>query len=136
MTAFDAARAILTNAVQAMHPDARVVCGRAPQVLPGRISRDARSLLLRMRLNCCNVAALLHRHGRRASPTCAADCPDPETLEHLHWSCPQRSAYQRLGLPTARCEDLLFPVGPAGTRRDAFSHLLEYLKTTHLVHRL
>ena len=123
-----------------MHPDPRVISGRAPLVLPGRISRDARSLLIRMRLNCCNVAARLHQHGRRATPTCA-DCPETETLDHLLRSCRQhdapraelRAALQRLGV---NLEDMLFPKGPSAIRREVFRHVLDFLQKTGLAQRL
>lgn len=143
VVSFDAARTILARVVEAMHPDARVVSGQAPRVLPGRISRDARSLLLRLRLNCCNVGARLHHQGRRASPTCA-DCPEPETLEHLLCSCPQhdtartqlRAELQRLGAPSHKLEDFLFPTGPDAIRREVFQHLVNFLVTTGLALRL
>ncbi|XP_077541080.1 uncharacterized protein LOC144153302 [Haemaphysalis longicornis] len=68
VTEFDAARQQLAKVALAMHPDRRVVSGQTPRVLPGRLSRDVRSLLLRLRLNCVDVAARLHRQGRRSSP--------------------------------------------------------------------
>lgn len=143
VTAFDEARTALARMVQTMHPDPRVVSGLAPRPLPARISRDARCLLLRMRLNCCNVAERLHRHGRKDSPTCA-DCSELETLEHLLCFCPHHAgpraelhrALQRRGLPSADMEDLLFPKGPAATQREVFTYLLHFLKTTGLTQRL
>ncbi|XP_077532467.1 uncharacterized protein LOC144144835 [Haemaphysalis longicornis] len=143
VTPFDAARQQLAKVALAMHPDRRVVSGQTPRVLPGRLSRDVRSLLLRLRLNCVNVAARLHRQGRRSSPTCT-HCPEPETLEHLLCSCPEFAAHrgvlqtslQRLGLPHQRLENLLHPAGPDSTRRDVFRLLLAYLEATGLAQRL
>lgn len=143
VTGFDSAHPQLTRVALSMHPDPRVVSGRAPRVLPGRLSRDARSLLLRMRLNISDVAARLHRHGRRDSPTCA-HCPEPETLEHLLLSCPQfaaqrgvlQASLQRLGQPSQRLEDVLFPTGHPSTRRDVFRQLIDYLEACELAKRL
>ncbi|XP_077560896.1 uncharacterized protein LOC144175746 [Haemaphysalis longicornis] len=92
VTAYDAARQQLTRVALTMHPDRRVVSGQVPRVLPGRLSRDDRSLLLRLRLNCCDVAARLHHQDRCSSPSCA-HCPDPETVEHLLCSCPEFAAH-------------------------------------------
>lgn len=143
VVSFDAARTILALVVEALHPDARAVSGQAPRVLPGRISRDARSLLLRLRLNCCNVGARLHHQGRRASPTCA-DCPEPATLEHLLCSCRQhdtareelRTTLQRLSAPRHKLKDFLFPTGPDTLRQEVFQHLFNFLVVTGLVQRL
>lgn len=113
--------------------------GRAPQHLPGRISRDACSLLLRLRLDCASVVERLHRHAQRASPNCAS-CPEPETLEHLIQSCTQRAApraqlqapLQRLGIPSRQLDNLLFPAESASIRRQVFQLLLDYLVATEL----
>ncbi|XP_077532726.1 uncharacterized protein LOC144145105 isoform X2 [Haemaphysalis longicornis] len=131
VTAFDAARQQLTRLALTMHPDRRVVSGQARRVLPGRLSRDARSLLLRLCLNCRDAAARLHCHSCCASPTCA-HCPEPEMLEHLICSCPEfaaqrgvlQTSLQRLWLPHQRLDELLFPTGSDGARRDVFPHLL------------
>ncbi|XP_077541318.1 uncharacterized protein LOC144153571 [Haemaphysalis longicornis] len=129
VTACDAARQRLTRVALTMHPDRRVVSGQAPRVLLGRLSRDDRSLLLRLRLNCCDVAARLHHQGRCSSPSCA-HCPEPETLEHLLCSCPEFAAHR------GHLESLLFPTGSAGTRREVFRHLLTYLEAAGLNKRL
>ncbi|XP_077547927.1 uncharacterized protein LOC144160533 [Haemaphysalis longicornis] len=42
---------------------------RTPVPEPGRPTRDGRYLLLRMRLDCCNVEERLHRHWRKHSST-------------------------------------------------------------------
>ncbi|XP_077547992.1 uncharacterized protein LOC144160637 [Haemaphysalis longicornis] len=118
VVSFDAARTILARVVEDLHPDARVVSGQAPRLLPDRISRHTRSLLLCLRPNGCNVGARLHHQGRPVNPTCA-DCPELETLEQLRCSCSQhdtgreqlRAVLQRLGAPSQKLEDLLFPIG-------------------------
>lgn len=101
-------------------------------------------MLLRLRLNCANMAAPLHQQGRHPSPT-RDDCPEPETLEHLLCSCPQhaaqraalQAALQHLGLRSQNLQDLLFLTGPTGIRRVAFSRrLLGYLEATRLTQRL
>ncbi|XP_077552120.1 uncharacterized protein LOC144166486 [Haemaphysalis longicornis] len=58
VTPYDAARQQLTRVALTMHPDRRVVRGQAPRVLPGRLNRDDRSLLLRLRLNCSHRGVL------------------------------------------------------------------------------
>ncbi|XP_075526583.1 uncharacterized protein LOC142558319 [Dermacentor variabilis] len=101
----------------ACHPDKRMSLGRPPRPLPQRgLARRETSLLLRLRIGCCWTGACCHRHGLIASPACAS-CGEPETLEHLLLACPaylqQRDRllqeFRRLGLPSARQEDILFP---------------------------
>ncbi|XP_050046381.1 uncharacterized protein [Dermacentor andersoni] len=101
----------------ACHLDKRMSLGRPLRPLPQRgLARRETSLLLQLRISCCWRGARSHRHGLIASPSCAS-CGEPETLEHLLLACPaylqQRGRllqeFRRLGLPSARQEDILFP---------------------------
>lgn len=141
--ALDVARVILHGVVRGLHPDARVASGSPPMLLPTSLERRDRALLLRLRLDCCDTAARLHRQGRVDSPACS-NCSQPETIEHILCSCPHHAtartnleaAYQNLGLPTTSLEALLFPRGPEWARKAAFRRLLLFLEDTGLMERL
>ncbi|XP_054933470.2 uncharacterized protein [Dermacentor andersoni] len=117
VTANDFTSHRLRRHLLACHPDKRTSLGRPPRPLPQRgLARRETSLLLRLRIGCCWTGARRHRHGLIASPACSS-CGEPETLEHLLLACPaylqQRDRllqeFRRLGLPSARQEDILFP---------------------------
>ncbi|XP_037579371.1 uncharacterized protein LOC119462097 [Dermacentor silvarum] len=137
VTAADFTRLRLQRHLQVSHPDKRVSLEHPPRQLPQRgLARRESSLLLRLRIGCCWTAARRHRLGLIASPACAS-CGEPETLEHLLLACPAHNQprglllqeFRRLGLPTTRQEDILFP------RRNHLPALLsvvEYLDSSGL----
>ncbi|XP_075543795.1 uncharacterized protein LOC142578279 [Dermacentor variabilis] len=125
----------------ACHPDKRMSLGCPPRPLPQRgLARKETSLLLRLRIGCCWTGARRHRHGIIASPACAS-CGEPEALEHLLLACPaylqQRDRllqdFRRLGLPSARQEDILFP---GRNELPALLSVVEYFDTSGLSARL
>ncbi|XP_037560759.1 uncharacterized protein LOC119439255 [Dermacentor silvarum] len=137
VTAADFTRLRLQRHLQVSHPDKRVSLGHPPRQLPQRgLARRESLLLLRLRIGCCWTAARRHRLGLITSPACAS-CGEPETLEHLLLACPAHNQprglllqeFRRLGLPTTRQEDILFP------RRNHLPALLsvvEYLDSSGL----
>lgn len=123
------------------HPDKRVALGCPPRPLPQRgLARRETSLLLRLRIGCSWTAARSYRLGRATSPACSS-CGEPETIEHLLLACPaylqQRGPllqeFRRLGLPSGKEEDLLFP---GRHHLSALRGVVEFLDSSGLSARL
>lgn len=103
-------------------------------------TREEATLLYRIRTDSAYTTAWLFKTGLRASPFCAF-CGDIGDIEHYIWICPQfdkeRKAMidslQKSGLTHRTFEDVVFPGGPATTRKRAQRLLIAFLRDTGLI---
>ncbi|KAH7980676.1 hypothetical protein HPB49_018188 [Dermacentor silvarum] len=137
---------IISGAIRAKHPDARVTSGVPPRPLPKLgLPRADRAFLLRLLIRCAKTAQGVTRLPGTGISVCQ-NCTkgSEEALTRILLECagyiPARdsliAAYRRLGVSTDSLAAFLFPRGYSSVLKRAFTALLEFFECTNLYTRL